>query len=98
MFFLQRFYTNLSRKALFEVVKPLLDHCELCLESKHDTSKDRGLVGALPIPTLANNIVYVDSIQMDDCDNHNYVLTIVDGLSKFVKFVPCSEIFLGKRP
>ena len=62
LFFLQNFYSNLSKKALIDLVKPLLDHCEVCLKSKPNTSKDRGLVGALPIPSLANDIVYVDFV------------------------------------
>ena len=97
LFFSQRFHTNLSKKALFDTVKPLLDHCEVCLKSKPNTQKDRGLVGALPIPSLANDIVYVDFVQMDDCNNHNYVLTIVDGLTKFAKFVPCTKNISGEE-
>ena len=96
LFFAQKFHSELGKKALLDLVKPLCENCEVCLKSKPNTQKDRGLVGALPIPPLANDIVFVDFIQMDDCDNYNYVLTIVDGLTKFVKFVPCTKNISGE--
>ena len=33
---------------------------------------------------------------MDPCKNHNYVLTIVDALTKFVKFIPCTKNISGE--
>ena len=79
-----------------DLLLPLCEKCEVCLKSKPNTSKDRGLVGALPIPSLSNDIIYVDFISMDDVDNYNYVLTIVDGLTKFCKFVPCQKSISGE--
>ena len=71
-------------------------NCEVCLKSKPNTSKDRGLVGALPIPSLSNDIVFMDFISMDDFDSHNYVPTIVDALTNGSKFFPCQKTIPGE--
>ena len=78
-------------------MQALVDKCEFCLKSKPSTQKDRGLVGSLPIPPLSNDILYIDFISMDNCDKYNYVLTIVDGLSRFAKFIPCTKNITGEE-
>ena len=82
LFFVSLFFSNLTRRDLMTLLTTICKNCEVCLKSRPNTSKDRGLVGALPIPSLSNDIVYVDFISMNDFDNHNYVLTTVDGLTK----------------
>ena len=77
--------------------KKICDACEVCLKSKTSTAKDRGVVKALPISSLANDHVYVDFISLDEVNNYNYVLTIVDCLTKFVKFVPCTKNISGEE-
>ena len=34
--------------------------------------------------------------KMDEVNNFNYVLTIVDGLTRFVKFCPCKNTITGE--
>ena len=96
-FFLQNFHTNLSRKELIILSRMLLTNCQTCLKSKPNTAQDRGLVGTLPIPQLSNDMIFVDFVQMDPYNNFDYVLTIVDGLTRFVKFVPCTKTFLVRQ-
>ena len=74
----------------------LTSTCETCLKSKPNSAPDRGLVASLPIPQLANDILYVDFVQMDPFNNLDYVLTIVDALTRFVKFLPCTKTISGE--
>ena len=64
---------------------------KICAEAKPNLASDRGLVGALPIPLMVNEIIYVDFISMDEYNSFDYVLTIVDGLSRFAQFVPTKK-------
>ena len=41
-------------------------------------------LAALPIPQLSNDILYIDFVSMDEFNNQDYVLAIVDGLTRFV--------------
>ena len=95
-FFLQNFHSHLTRKELLILSRMLLSDCQICLKSKPNTAIDRGLVGNLPIPQLANDVIFVDFFQMDNFNNFDYVLTIVDGLTRFVKFVPCTKNITGE--
>ena len=89
MFFSRNFYSELQKGKLTDLCKLITDQCEVCLKSKPNTSSDRGLISTLPITQLANDTLYIDFISMDDHNQFNYVLTIVDGLTRFVKFIPC---------
>ena len=60
-------------------------------------AQQRGLVSALPIPQIANDLLYIDFVSMDSHNQFNYVLTIVDSLTKFVKFIPCSKSISGEE-
>ena len=85
-----------TKKALILEAKAIVTTCEVCLRSKSNNAPDRGLVAALPIPQIANDLLYVDFISMDPCNQHKYVLTIVDALTKFVKFIPCTKNISGE--
>ena len=71
--------------------------CEVCAKSKPNTAKDRGLVGALPIPQLSNDILYHDFVAMDEFNNQDYVLAIVDGPTRFVQYIPCHKSITGEK-
>ena len=58
---------------------------------KPHSAPDRGLLSALPILQLSNDVAFVDFIHMDAINDYDYVLTIVDGLTRFVKFLPCKS-------
>ena len=91
LFFLQNFYSDLPRKDLLLIAKSICDKCEVCLLSKPNRASDRGMISSLPIPQICNDILYIDFISMDSYNNFDYVLTVVDALSRFVKFFPCQK-------
>ena len=64
---------------------------------KTQHSKNRGSVGALPIPQLSNDILYTDFVAMDEFNNQDYVLAIVDGLTRFVQYIPCHKSITGEK-
>ena len=97
LFFLQRFFSARSKASLIQEAKPLCDKCEVCLKSKPNTAPDRGLVNALLIPQLPNDLLFIDFIALDPQDQFNYVLTIVDSLSRFSLFIPCSKNISGEE-
>ena len=52
---------------------------------------------ALPIPQCVNSLLFVDFIQMDLSNNVDYIMTIVDALSRFSIFVPCNKHITGEK-
>ena len=56
-----------------------------------ESSFGPGLTGALPIPEMVNEVLYVDFVSLEEWSNFDYVLTIVDGLSRYAQFVPCTK-------
>jgi hypothetical protein len=40
---------------------------------------------------MVNDVVYVNFTQADEYAGHDYVMTIVDGLSRFAQFIPCKK-------
>jgi transposase InsO family protein len=95
-FFLKHFDSNLSHKELLVRARDTLEPCETCLRAKPNTALDRGLASALPIPSVANEVLFVDFISLDTYDNFDYVLTMVDSLTRFAKFVPCNKHISGE--
>ena len=96
-FFLQHFFVDLSRKELLKMSKSILGSCQTCLLAKPNTQVDRGLAACLQIPQLSDDILYVDFISMDGFNFHDYVLTIVDALTRFVMFIPCTKKHYRRR-
>ena len=96
MFFSRMFFSLETKSALIKEAKTIVSTCEVCFRSKPNNAPDRGLISALPIPQIANDLIYIDFISMDPCNQHNYVLTIVDALTKFVKFIPCTKNISGE--
>ena len=74
-----------------------LPPCASCLRVKPSTVKDRGQVGSLLIPPYANSLVYLDFTHMGSYGKYDYVLTMVDSLTKFVRTVPCNTHITGKE-
>ena len=96
-FFLKQFFVDMTRQELFQTIKNVLMPCEVCAKAKPNTARDRGLVGALPIPQLSNDILYIDFVAMDEFNNQDYVLAIVDGLTRFVQYIPCHKSITGEK-
>jgi hypothetical protein len=90
-FFLNQFEVRITLKELQERMSKALSLCRPCLESKPNLVEDRGLVGALPIPSMVNEVLYIDFTQAEEYAGHDYIMTIVDGLSRFAQFIPCKK-------
>jgi len=95
-FFLRNFYTTLSRKDLLSLAKTTFQPCATCLRAKPNTATDRGSISALPIPQVSNDVLFIDFISMDPFNNYNYILTIVDSLTRFAKFIPTTKNITGE--
>ena len=59
-FILKHFHLEVPTKRLLEEIQRVIAPCRVCAEAKPNTQADRGLVGALPIPSMINEILYVD--------------------------------------
>jgi len=46
---------------------------------------------------MINEIVYVDFVQMDEFNGFDYVMSIVDGMSRFAQFVPCKKTVTAEQ-
>ena len=77
-------------------ISEVLSSCRTCTEAKPNTPADRGLVGALPIPKMINEILYIDFTCVDEYAGHDYVMTVVDGLSRYAQFIPCKKKLDGE--
>jgi len=102
MFFLKHYFSDLTRKDLMNRCKAITDACEVCIRSKPSSHVDRGLISHLPVPQIANDTIYIDFISMDPCRSedgptYNYILTMVDSLTRFVQFVPCTKSISGEE-
>jgi transposase InsO family protein len=95
-FFLKSFFTPLTRQQLLDMSNSLFGSCPTCLLSKPNTAPDRGLLSALPIPQIANDILFIDFIDMPQFNHFNYILTIVDSLTRFTHFIPCTKNITGE--
>ena len=96
LFFLRFFYSEKGKSELLKVIRKLLESCEVCLRAKPNNAPDRGLIGSLPIPQMSNELLFIDFIAMDPFNGLDYVLTIVDALSRFVRFVACNKNITGE--
>jgi hypothetical protein len=94
--FLKSFHSSLTRKELLGLFQNVLVSCSPCLLSKPSTSKDRGLMGCLPVPPLCNDIIYLDFVALDEFNSFDYALGIVDALSRFSIYLPCKKEISGE--
>ena len=94
--FTKYFHTVQEDKNVKGTIRELYDECRECIMSKRNRPSDRGLVGALPIPHMVNTQVYVDFIDRPRCENYDYALMVVDGLSLFCQVIPCKKTIDGE--
>ena len=76
--------------------KSICDSCTVCILAKPNRAQDRGQISSLPIPQICNDILHIDFIAMDAYNNFDYVLTIVDALTRFTMFLPCQKNITGE--
>ena len=96
LFFLSHFYSLVSKKELLEICKAICLTCEVCVLSKQNRPMDRGRLATLPLPSVANEVLCLDFVQMDPYNGYDYVLTLVDHLSHFVQFIPTQKSITGE--
>jgi transposase InsO family protein len=96
-FLLKEFSVPLKISDLRLQVKNLLSSCRVCAENKPPGISDIGLVGALPIPHLVNDLIYLDFRVMDGFGGFDYLLVVMDGLSRFVQLFPVSKHISGEQ-
>ena len=89
--------STLMPKIFTLVLTVIVIPCKICIENKPNLATDRGLISALPILNLVNQVLYVDFIQVDEFNSFDYVFTIVDGLSRFAQFIPCKKTITGEQ-
>ena len=81
----RRFAIPRSSKEIWDLVDSQVRKCQVCVTTKGNTQVDRGLVGALPIPSMVNIVVYLDFIEMDRYANKDYVMLVTCALSRFTR-------------
>ena len=96
LFFLKQFYSDQGRTDLLLMCKNICDACSVCILAKPNRAQDRGEISCLPIPQICNDILHIDIIAMDAYNNFDYVLTIVDALTRFTMFLPCQKNITGE--
>ena len=65
--------------------------CETCLRTRPNTQSDRGLASGLPIPSICNQTVLLDFVEMPETDKKNMILVVSDSLSTFIQCYPCEK-------
>ena len=71
--------------------------CEPCFRTKPNKQEDRGIVGMLPIPQVANSTVHLDFIEVDRFAEMNYILVTVDATTGYVQAWPTTKKITGER-
>ena len=90
------FHTHVPDTELTHKIEDMHRTCKECITSKRNRRSDRGLLGVLPLPHMANALLYVDFIDRPKCHNYDYALMIVDALSAFCQVVPCRKTIDGE--
>ena len=96
-FFQQLFFTRLSKTKIRKLIQEITESCRICIECKQNTCADRGLVGALPIRELGNQILYVDFVEVPKFGGFNYILMVCCALTRFCRVYPCTKRIDGEQ-
>ncbi|GAA5994209.1 hypothetical protein JCM11641_002880 [Rhodosporidiobolus odoratus] len=88
-------YEALSRSfywpGMSREVKRYCKSCDLCQRMKADTQKSQGAPHPLPVPPSLFTDVALDFVgPLPKSHGHDYLLTISDRLSGYVRLIPCS--------
>ena len=93
----QNFHSQISKSELISRARDIVTTCEICALTKTNSPSARGLILALPIPSVCNSTIYNDFVSMDQFNDFTYVLIIVCGLSRFTLFIPCPKNIRGEQ-
>ena len=56
---------------MIKLIQDVILPCQICAEAKPNLASDRGLVGALPIPLMVNEIIYVNFVSIDEYNKYD---------------------------
>jgi hypothetical protein len=94
--FLGQYWTEYGKKQLLEVGSRVCRGC-VCEPCTPNTVGDRGLVGAMKIPTAKNSIVYMDFITgLPKCKGKDTVMVLTDALTRFTQVYPTTQHLTGE--
>jgi hypothetical protein len=81
-------------KGMKSAVKAFVQSCSICQQSKYDRSKSPGLLQPLPVPNSAWQVISMDFIEgLPLSHSSNYILVVVDLLTKYAHFVALRHPF-----
>jgi hypothetical protein len=93
--FKRLFYSKLTDTKLKE---QFASHRCVCAKAKQNNPSDRGLLRALPIPYMANSVLYVDFIDgMPKYGGYDFVMIVVCGFSRYTQAWPLSKKSDGEQ-
>ena len=95
--FQQLFFTRVSKTKIRKSIQEVTESCRICIECKQNTCADRGLVGALPIPELGNQILYVDLVKVPKFGGFNYILMVCCALTRLFRVYPWTKRIDGEQ-
>ena len=79
-------------------IKTFVAACLVCLQAKPDRARYPGLLSPLPVPAEAWQMVSMDFIDGLPTSRHaNYIMVVVDKLSKFTHFIPLHHPYTAQR-
>ncbi|QRW03556.1 Ty3/Gypsy polyprotein/retrotransposon [Ceratobasidium sp. AG-Ba] len=76
---------------MVHVIKEYVRTCDICQKAKPKRHGQRGFLKSIPIPSQPFEVVTMDFIMdLPPSNGYNAILTIVDKLTKFAHFIPCT--------
>ena len=96
-FFQQLFFSRVSKTKIRKLIHEITEPCRVCIECKQNTCAYRGLVGALPMPKLEDQILYVHFVDVPKnwrIGLHPYGLLCLDPL---LRVYPCTKRIYGEQ-
>ncbi|GMI70628.1 hypothetical protein HRI_000732100 [Hibiscus trionum] len=85
-------------KGLKREVRNLVKECGICQRNKDDLQHPRGLLQPLPIPETTWSCLSMDFIEgLPNSKKKDYILVVVDRLTKYGHFIPLAHPFTAKE-
>ena len=93
---LQRFYFA-EEKFLEQTLKDMISHCALCLRNKPLNVHESPGWNTLPLPHMANSMLYIDFIEMPARGGFNFLIVIMCALSLYARGIACRKTISGEE-
>ena len=80
------------------MVKDHVRSCQICQQTKPERLPPAGLLQPLPIPSTPWEVATMDFIDgLPQSRQYNYILVVVDKLSKYAHFVPLKHPYSAEK-